>query len=152
MSLSKLFLLLLLLMSANIAIASDEEAAGEKKAHTPEKPSPDSAISVVLQLPEVQDWEKYINAGKDGAVFTIWGESVESIDGNKCWGVVVGKITTKRTSVLKRFCVMQAGRDVWVEGAKNDSSDEVNFIQYEKWRDSCKPTARSTGTCYGNSN
>lgn len=131
---------------AGTAVYSEEEGE-EKKAKPPEKPRPDSAISTVLQLPEVKKWSHWAERMKDGSSLTVWGEAIKTVNDAECWDVAVGINKGLDTKVLARFCVMQVGLDLYVEGKQKDPMDAITYYPYEVWRKSCHPTESTAGRC-----
>ncbi len=131
-------------------MAAEEEAGheGHEKKPKPEaKPSPDSAVSVVLHLPEVQKWESQVEARQDGSVLGVWGEALKTIEGGECWDVAVGITVADYTKILARFCVMKAGGEVFVEATPKDPLEPITYFPYEKWKTVCRPTPTSGGNC-----
>ena len=129
------------------AMAAAEEGEQEKKPKKEEKPRPDSAVSMVMHLPEVKKWQNWVDSKKDGSSLEVWGEAVKTLDGGECWDVAVGVTKADDTKVLARFCIMQKGLDMYVEGKQKNPLDEIIYIPYEKWRSMCRPTASSAGDC-----
>lgn len=134
----------LLLVVAQAALASEGGEGGEggeKKAKQPAKPLPDSAVSVILQLPEVQAWQHRIEAKENGNTLTAWGNAIQETKDGKCWEVAVARSKGESTKILKYFCVMQASRDILVEKVAADPLDGVEFMPYEDWHKACPPNA-----------
>lgn len=146
----KAVLLAILLLVSHAASASEGEEAGEggehKKAKQPAKPLPDSAVSIVLQLPELQAWQRHIEAKNDGSTLTAWGDTIQETKDGKCWEVAVARTKDENSKVLKYFCVMQASRDILVEKPSEDPLAGVEFMPYEDWHKSC-PADAKPGTC-----
>ena len=140
-------ILLALVFSTGLALASEEEGDAEKKAKPPEKPKPDSAISQVLQLPEVKKWAEWITSQNDGRSITAWGEAIKTVGETQCWEVGIGESDPSgNVKTWARFCQTQFGSDVWVE-TKQPTSDEIIYLPYDKWISLCHPTYKSPGIC-----
>jgi hypothetical protein len=130
------------LLTAVAALA--EEGGEEKPKKPPEKPRPDSAISMVMGLPEVKEWKKWMEA--HGHTLEVWGESVKSIDGAQCWEVGVGEGDKDGVKTWAYFCLKQTGLDIWVEGSSGPT-ESITYYPYEVWRKLCKPLPNSPGRC-----
>lgn len=154
---SKLILLMLLVLSGSVIqrveavageTAEENELPKKEKKEGPDfKPRPDSAISVILQLSEVQKWKKWIESKHDGSYMDVWGESVKEVEGSRCWGVAVAEKNHDEARVIARFCVMQTGLEIWVENVSRDIPEVITYFTYEKWRHQCKPDESSAGSC-----
>lgn len=119
-----------------------------KKKTADEKPKPDSVISSVMALPVVKKWSDWVEAKGNGNHMIAWGEYITEAHGKKCWSIVVAEENDKGTTTWKRFCMEQKGLEMWVESALGAKSDlETNYITYEEWMSSCKPTYNSAGSC-----
>jgi hypothetical protein len=126
----------------------DVKEEGEKKAKPDEKPRPDSAISVILGLPEVKKWKEAIESKKDGSTIDIWGESIKEVNGSKCWGVAAAERNGDDSRIWKRFCIMQTGLEIWIEQvSRDDGIETIKYLTYEKWRKSCNSSQKSNGSC-----
>jgi|GEM_PF-5728679 len=150
-----LVFVLFLTFQGGIVVYAEEAApaqAQEDGEHTKkaspeeEKPRPDSAISTVMQLPEVVAWKKWIESRHNE--MEVWGESMKTVDGYKCWSVAVAEryADSEDFKVYKRFCVMKTGLDILVETMSADLQ-EVRYLSYEKWKSSCEPAFNSPGNC-----
>ncbi len=148
--------LFFLFMGCGVLVYAGETAEGhkeeaehkEEKAKPEEKPRPDSAISFVMNLPEVKNWQKYLESKNEGKSLSIWGEENMLVDGGECSGIAVAETDAKSDDVhvWVRFCVTPGGR-ILVESKPKDPADEITFLQYDDWKKRCKPTPHSPGAC-----
>ena len=136
--------IILCICAASVAVAEDTVPPKPKQ---PDKPRPDSAISVVLALPEVKQWANWMTSLGNGTSLTAWGETIKEVDGHKCWGIAVGEQEKDGVHIWRRFCVMQSGVEVWVESIQADPMDEIHYLTYDKWQSDCAPTPNSPGKC-----
>jgi hypothetical protein len=148
-ALRSLFIFPVFFLMVFSAVAEEEGEHGEKKAKQPEKPKPDSVISAVMALSEVQAWGKWIQSKNNGHSISAWGESMRTVEEhNQCWEVAVGEIDAAGDNirVWKRFCVTQGG-SVWVESRSKEFPDETTYVPYDSWKKECSPSSNSPGKC-----
>jgi len=131
---------------AGAVFAGEEAAEGEKKPKAPDKPRPDSAVSSVLQLPVVKEWQRWMESRK-GVHLTAWGEAVKEVDGHTCWDVAVGEESGGEVHIWRRFCIMKAGIEILVESLPTDPLDEIHYFTYDDWLLKCQPSFNSPGKC-----
>jgi len=125
----------------------EEKAKKQKKDDQQMKSRSDSAISQILQLPEVKKWKAWIESRNDGSYLDLWGEGVKQVEGSKCWGVAVARKTEDDSTILARFYIMQTGLEIWVEQVSHEIPETISYFSYETWRKKCKPTENSAGSC-----
>lgn len=82
------------------------------------------------------------------SMLNAWGESINTVEGRKCWGVAVGEIFPGgRVRIWKRFCVPIDGAEIWVEGKTPEPDATIAYKPYGKWVTECKPTEKFEGNC-----
>lgn len=133
---------------ATIAAADEGAEGGEAAKHKPQpKPTPDSAVSVILDLPEVKAWQNWM----DGKGYTLeaWGESIRRIETDPCWEVAVAEKTGSGDDDIRPwiyFCVNRYSKDVTVE-KEDKATGETIFMPYDSWKKNCHPLSNSPGKC-----
>jgi hypothetical protein len=134
------------LFFAATAFAGEEGGGEHEVKKEPPKLPAGSPMETVGKLPVVAAWSKWV-ASYRGSL-DIWGESLNTIDEHKCWGVAVGEAPTrKKPHVWKRFCVPADGGDPLVETMPDGPGGDAAYIPYDKWVEKCKPTETSEGAC-----
>ncbi len=142
--------LLLALAFAFIAFspaAQSEEEGGEHEAKKPPpKPSHDTPGAQIMKLPVVQQWAKWESDHKRGRVMT-WGEEFDFVNGQDCWGIILGETSERVLHVWRHFCVPKNGGDILVGSVPAHPDEEITYMPYDKWVTYCKPTASDQGSC-----
>jgi hypothetical protein len=144
----------MLLLAGNAVFAEEggaesakEGAEGEKPKGPPPKQPPDSAISIVLELPEVKAWQTSMES--KGHSLDVWGEAIKTISGDPYWEVGVGEATRQDDDNRKLwayFCVNKFSKDVLVE--KEDTiTHDITYISYAEWKKRCHPLYNFHGQC-----
>jgi hypothetical protein len=137
---------LMLTVFCSSAIAAEEaEHGGEHEAHKPPPvPSKGSPVGDVYHLPVVLKWGEWM-ASRDSRI-AIWGEYIDTVDGQKCSRVAVGQSKSGMSFPWKHFCVPQMGGDILVDVRATPKS-EAAYMPYDDWVTKCKPTGTSGGDC-----
>jgi hypothetical protein len=135
----------LLVLAAYCSAAFGEEGGGHAEHKPPPAPSKGTPVGDVYNLPVVAKWSRWLES--NNRRIAIWGESIDTVEGQKCSRIAVGQsFTGGVTSVWKHFCVPQMGGDILVE-SKETPKSEAAYLPYDKWVEKCKPTDSSGGNC-----
>ena len=101
----------------------------------------------MLTLPVVKNWQQWLSSSSQETSLVAWGEAVREVDGHKCWNVAIGEKSSEGIRLLRHFCVMQTGIEIWVEKNNTNPEEEISYYTYDDWLSSCKPTFDSLGKC-----
>jgi hypothetical protein len=134
-----------LILTVSFTAFAAEEEGGEHAEHKPPPaPSKGTPTGDVFNLPVVVKWNQWLET-RNGRI-AVWGESIDTVDGQKCWRVAVGQALGGGTFPWKHFCVPQMGGDILVESRESPKSDAA-YLPYDTWVEKCKPTDNSGGVC-----